>query len=124
MKTLESPGAVAAPEASEKDELGRHVLLQTNRQPQLTQPPICATSNSSVRYEAESTVARDQTSCAKPTGEQRRADAANAQEFQQIQKFVAECRRHWPSAMIVLRPDGAPTGANTPIQLETGHQED
>jgi hypothetical protein len=103
---------VAAPEASEKDELGRHVLLQTNRQPQLTQPPICATSNSSVRCEAESSVARDQTSCAKPTSEQRRADPANAQEFHQIQQFVAECRRQWPGAMIVLRPDGAPIGAN------------
>jgi len=90
MKTLESSGAVAAPEASEKDELGRHVLLQTNRQPQLTQ----------------------QTSCAKSTSEQRRADAVNAQEFHQIQQFVGECRRQWPGAMIVLRPDGAPIGAN------------
>ena len=123
MKTFESPGAVAAPEASEKDELGRHVVLQTNRQPQLTQPSICATRNSSFRCEAESTVARDHTPCVKPTSEQRRSDAANAQEFHQIQQFVAECRRHWPGAMIVLRPDGAPTGASTPIQPETRHRE-
>jgi hypothetical protein len=36
------------------------------------------------------------------------------QEFQQIQKFVAACRRQWPGAMIVLRPDGVRTGASTP----------
>jgi hypothetical protein len=123
MSKSESPGAVAAPGGSEKDELGRHVVLQTSRQPQLTQPSICAKPNSSVRCEAESTVARDHTPCAKPTSEQRRADAANAQEFHQIQQFVAECRRLWPGAIITLRPDGAPIGANAPIQLEHGHQE-
>jgi hypothetical protein len=48
------------------------------------------------------------------TPEQRRADVAAAQEFHQIQKFVAACRRQWPGAMIVLRPDDAPTGANAP----------
>jgi hypothetical protein len=47
--------------------------------------------------------------------EQRRSDAANAQEFHQIQQFVAACRRQWPGATIVLRPDGAPTGASAPI---------
>ena len=46
--------------------------------------------------------------------ERRRAEDADAQEFHQIQKFVAACRRQWPGAMIVLRPDGAPTGANAP----------
>jgi hypothetical protein len=115
MSKSESPGAVAAPGASEKDELDRHVVLQTNRQPQLTQPSICATPNSSFRCEAESTVARGYTPCAKPTSEQRRADAANAQEFHQIQQFVAACRRHWPGAIIVLRPDDGPTGASAPI---------
>jgi hypothetical protein len=45
---------------------------------------------------------------AQQSSEQRRSDAANAQEFHQIQQFVAECRRLWPGAMIVLRPDGAP----------------
>ena len=115
MKTFESPGAVAAPEASEKDELGRHVVLQTSRQPQLTQPPIYGTPNSSVRCEAESTAAHDHTPCAKLASEQRRADAANAQEFHLIKEFVGECRRYWPGAMIVLRPDGAPTsGAGAP----------
>jgi hypothetical protein len=35
-------------------------------------------------------------------------------EWRQIKEFVAECRRHWPGAMIVLRPnptDAAPKGA-------------
>ena len=39
------------------------------------------------------------------TPEQRCADVAAAQEFRQIQKFVAACRRQWPGARIVLRPD-------------------
>jgi hypothetical protein len=46
--------------------------------------------------------------------EQRTADLLTAQEFHQIQKFVAACRRQWPGAMIVLRPDGTPTGASSP----------
>jgi hypothetical protein len=48
--------------------------------------------------------------------ERRRAEDADAQEFHQIQKFVAACRRQWPGAMIALRPnqDGAPAGANAP----------
>jgi hypothetical protein len=53
--------------------------------------------------------------------EQRRADAANAQEFNEITKFVAECRRHWPSAMIVLRPDGAPEQSAVPCQASCAH---
>jgi len=32
------------------------------------------------------------------------ADVTAAQEFNQIKRFVAECRRQWPGAMIVLRP--------------------
>jgi hypothetical protein len=52
--------------------------------------------------------------------EQRHADLLDAQEFHQIKKFVAACRRQWPGAMIVLRPDGAPTGADAPPSLETG----
>jgi hypothetical protein len=48
--------------------------------------------------------------------EQRHADAANAQEFLQITKFIAACRRQWPGAMIVLRPDGAPIVADAPIR--------
>jgi hypothetical protein len=54
------------------------------------------------------------------TAEQRCADAANAREFQRIQQSAAACRRQWPGAMIVLRPDGAPTGANAPPNPETG----
>jgi hypothetical protein len=48
------------------------------------------------------------------TGEQRHADAANAQEFHQIQKFVVACRRQWP---------GAPTGANAPINQNPSPEE-
>ena len=42
---------------------------------------------------------------AKQTPEQHRADFVAAQEFHQIQKFAAACRRRWPGAKIVLRPD-------------------
>jgi hypothetical protein len=44
---------------------------------------------------------------------------SDAREFYQIQKFVAACRRQWPGAKIVLRPnqDGASTGADAPIPL-------
>jgi hypothetical protein len=51
-------------------------------------------------------------------GERRRAEDADAQEFQQIRKFVAACRRQWPGAMIVLRPDDAPVGASAPSNLK------
>jgi hypothetical protein len=39
------------------------------------------------------------------TSEQRGADVVAAREFQQIQKFAAACRRQWPGAQVVLRPD-------------------
>ena len=51
---------------------------------------------------------------AKQTPEQRCADVVAAQELRQIQKFAAGCRRQWPGAVIVLRPEGAPTGASAP----------
>jgi hypothetical protein len=105
MKTFESPGTVAAPEASEIDELGRHAVSQTSRQHQFPQTPICARLVGSVRCEAERTIARDHTPCAKLASEQRRADVAAAQEFHQIKQFVAACRRQWPGAIIVLRPE-------------------
>jgi hypothetical protein len=57
------------------------------------------------------------------TPERRRTDVAAAQEFHQIKQFVAACRRQWPGATIVLRPNGATIGANAPIQPETGHLE-
>jgi hypothetical protein len=65
-------------------------------------------------------------SAPRQTLEQRRADVVAAQEFHQIKKFVAACRRQWPGAMIVLRPDSAPTRANAPPNLnlapgETGN---
>jgi hypothetical protein len=50
----------------------------------------------------------------KQTSEQRYADLVDAQEFHRITKFVAACRRQWPGAMIVLWPDGTPTGADAP----------
>jgi hypothetical protein len=42
---------------------------------------------------------------------------ASDQEFYQIQRFVAACRRQWPDAKIVLWPnqDDASTGAYAPI---------
>jgi len=45
------------------------------------------------------------------------------QEFHQIKKFVAACRRQWPGAMLVLRPnqDGAPAGASAP-PTQNSHQ--
>jgi hypothetical protein len=42
---------------------------------------------------------------------------ADAQEFRQIQRFVAACRRQWPGAIIVLRPNGALVGASPPSDL-------
>jgi hypothetical protein len=50
------------------------------------------------------------------TPEQRCADVIAAQEFHQIQKFVAACRRQWPGAKIVLRPleGGPPQGSDAP----------
>jgi hypothetical protein len=48
--------------------------------------------------------------------EQRGSEMSDAREFLHIHRFVAVCRRQWPGATIVLRPnqDGAPTGANAP----------
>jgi hypothetical protein len=39
------------------------------------------------------------------TPEQRYAEMLDAQEFHRIKEFVAACRRQWPGARIVLRPD-------------------
>jgi hypothetical protein len=44
--------------------------------------------------------------------ERRCADIVAGQEFHQIKKFVATCRRQWPGAIIVLRPDSAPVRAD------------
>jgi hypothetical protein len=53
------------------------------------------------------------------TPEQRRAEMLDAQQFDRIKEFVAACRRQWPGAVIVLRPDGVPMGANAPFNLKT-----
>jgi hypothetical protein len=49
----------------------------------------------------------------------------DAREFKQIQKFAAACRRQWPGAKIVIRPnkDDAPSGADAPPIPPTRHQE-
>ena len=59
------------------------------------------------------------------TPEQRSADLIAAQEFHRIAKFAAACRRQWPGAKIVLRPnqDGAAAGASAPPN-QNPHQED
>jgi hypothetical protein len=57
---------------------------------------------------------------------QRHSETNDAQEFCQIQRFVAACRQQWPGAKIVLRPkqDGAPAGANAPpITLQSHPKE-
>ena len=61
---------------------------------------------------------------AKQTPEQRCADVVAAQEFHQIQKFAAACRRQWPGAKIVLRPNegGPPQGADAPPPNQNLHQ--
>jgi hypothetical protein len=41
-------------------------------------------------------------------------DAEERQKFERIQKFVAECRRHWPGSKIVIRAsDSACVDLNT-----------
>jgi hypothetical protein len=60
---------------------------------------------------------------AKQTPEQRCAEVVASQEFHQIQKFVAACRRQWPGAKIVLWPnDGASIGADAPPPDQNLHQ--
>jgi hypothetical protein len=58
----------------------------------------------------------------KPKIEQRFLEMSDAQEFFQIQRFVAACRQQWPGAKIVLRPNhgAASIGANAPPTPETG----
>jgi sirohydrochlorin ferrochelatase len=52
--------------------------------------------------------------------DQRSAELFPAREFQRIAKFVAACRRQWPGAMIVLRPNegSPPEGADAPPNPE------
>ena len=60
------------------------------------------------------------------TNERRRSEKSDAQEFYQIQKFAAACRRQWPGAKIVLRPNegGPPEGADAPPPNQTLHQKE
>jgi hypothetical protein len=58
MRTIKSPGALAAHGASEIDGLGRHVVSKTNRQLQLPQAPIGTTLIGSNRCSAEGIRAR------------------------------------------------------------------
>jgi hypothetical protein len=57
--------------------------------------------------------------------ERRHSEMSDAQEFFQIQRFVAACRQQWPGAKIVLRPnhDVASIGANAPITSNPHPQE-
>jgi hypothetical protein len=57
--------------------------------------------------------------------ERRCADIVAGQEFHQIKKFVAACRRQWPGAKVTLRPDrdGLSTGADAPPPNQNRHQE-
>ena len=112
MGPIKSPGAVAAHGASVTDQLGRQVGSETNRQQQLPQAAIRRAGA------ADRVMMADQNAGAQRrpvfrTPEQRCADVVAAQEFHQIQKFAAACRRQWPGAKIVLRPneDGPPAGA-------------
>jgi hypothetical protein len=109
-----SPGAVAALGASVVDQLGRQVIQETNRQQQLTQAAIRTAGGAGDRAMMAASSGGAQRRLAFRTPEQRSADLLAAQEFQQITKFVAACRRQWPGAMILLRPDGAPLGAGAP----------
>jgi hypothetical protein len=64
---------------------------------------------------------------AKQTPEQRCADTVAAREFYQMQKFVAACRRQWPDAVIVLRPNddaSQVTDAPTNLKLAPERQDD
>ncbi|MGO9046169.1 MAG: hypothetical protein ACLQFW_04670 [Xanthobacteraceae bacterium] len=111
MKAVKSPGAVAALGASVVDQLGRQVIPEINRQQQLPQAAI-RTAGAGDRAMMAASNGGAQRRPAFRTPEQRYAEMLDAQEFHQIKKFVAACRRQWPGAKIVLRPESAPTGAN------------
>jgi hypothetical protein len=61
-----------------------------------------------------------------PPTEQRLLEMSDAQEFFQIQRFVAACRQQWPGAKIVLRPeqDGVSADANAPSITPHWHQKE
>ena len=124
MKTFESPGAVGALGASVADQLGggsseklipkaNFGKLRSAQQGSAGDHAMMAAANGGAQGRRAS-VADPQ---ARPSAaEQHCTDLLAAQEFQQITKFVAACRRQWPGAMIALRPNegGPPQGADAP----------
>jgi hypothetical protein len=119
MRMNKSPGAVAALGASVVDQLGRQVIPENNRQQQLPQAAIRTASGAGDRATMGASHGGPQPRPAFRTPELRSADHLGAKEFQQIAKFVAACRRQWPGAVIVLRPDGEPMGARAPTNPKT-----
>ena len=117
MSTIKSPGAVAAHGASVTDQLERQVIRETNRQQQLTQAAIRTAGGAGDRAMMAASIGGTQRRPAFRTPEQRSADLLAAHEFQQITKFVAACRRQWPGAIVVLRPDDDGTPAGAPSNL-------
>jgi hypothetical protein len=61
-----------------------------------------------------------------PPIEQQSLETSDAQEFFQIQRFVAAFRQQWPGAKIVLRPEqgGASAGANASPTTLQSHQKE
>ena len=106
MGPIKSPGAVAAHGASVTDQLGRQVGSETNRQQQLPQAAIRRAGAADRVMMADSNAGAQRRPVFR-TPEQRSSDLLAAQEFQQITKFAAACRRQWPGARIVLRPTTA-----------------
>jgi hypothetical protein len=118
MRINKSPGAVAALGASVVDQLGRQVIPETNRQ---QQPPqaLIRTAGAGDRALMAAFNGGVQRRPAFRTPEQRCADAVAVQEFQQINQFVSACRRQWPGATIVLRPnDDASRVTDAPTNLK------
>ncbi len=116
MGSIKSPGAVAALGASVTDQLGggsSGTLIANSKFRKLRSAEaigardraVTADSRAGAQWRPALVPRRP---AAARTPEQQRADLLAAQQFHLITKFVAACRRQWPGAVIVLRPDGAP----------------
>jgi hypothetical protein len=112
--SMNETGAEPAVAAHPPPLLPSHVALRDFRFAPLD---VVQLQNSKTGVVANADRVGNQKMAAKQTPEQRYTEMLDAQEFHQIKKFVAACRRQWPGAMIVLRPDSAPTGANAPPNL-------
>ncbi len=123
MGPIKSPGAVALG-ASVVDQLGRQVNPETNRQPQLPQAATRTAGGAGDRAVVAVSSAGAQQRPAFRASEQRSADLLAVREFHLITKFAAACRRQWPGAIIVLRPDGARAGAPPNPETSTGEDHD